>query len=393
MDLRKANACDAADGVPEIRRGWRDQAKQERDPKVLIGFARAAPAEVHSSRGKYDADEELAQAWKKLVRWLGQLDGGEVVQRDCEHCGHRRVVVAAVIASSVALVVSVRGRIAPAVRVPLAPIILSLRDAGGNAVTAQVTRRIRARLTRGPGDLVQALDTTNDADEALWFSGISTLTFSGLALIEPTITTTLGDSGNIPGGEHPYFNITFETDGLESTFVLFTMVVGEAYKLSIPSSVGPLYSPYTDTNERSWVVVESYESLAVTSMSSIPVVLLDGGNNKLGELDVNIDGESRTDRSVNIRVFRANGAPFGGFQPPLLQRIVEGECRFATGDVFLVRPPRGTYRIEVYSEGLVSGFLTITVTRGPAYQLEVEGYDEARTYAPFNPSGNANILL
>ena len=222
---------------------------------------------------------------------------------------------------------------------------------------------------------------------------MTALTFQGLTLLQPTKTTTIGDSGNIPGGLFPYFNISFTTEGLDPTYVLLTMSVGPAYQLSIPNSDGPMPNPYEDKDGKRWTVINSYESLSITELSNIPVILLDGGNNKIGDTDVNIDGESRTDRLVSVRAFAPSGATLSTFSAPIPQRIILGETRFGSGTVFLSRPPRGVYRIEFYSGGLVAAIMLVTITPGPAFSVFVEGYDETGSYDPFNPNALPTIVL
>eukprot|EP00232_Nephroselmis_pyriformis_P022894 CAMPEP_0182865702 /NCGR_PEP_ID=MMETSP0034_2-20130328/7826_1 /TAXON_ID=156128 /ORGANISM="Nephroselmis pyriformis, Strain CCMP717" /LENGTH=1312 /DNA_ID=CAMNT_0024998013 /DNA_START=16 /DNA_END=3950 /DNA_ORIENTATION=- len=230
---------------------------------------------------------------------------------------------------------------------------VSVRDAGGNDVGAKnsAARRIVA-LIEGVGGYAELVHVDTDPEigpgehteeQTIMLPKTGAASFNDLVLRNPPIGT---------------YTITLISSGMTSTTIQFEVQVGHAFTLSVPDE-------WINLAGQPIFVRKEYESERTLLLESIPVIVLDGGFNFVGDLDINDEGQNYF-RTVDVTSDK-------GELKAGTKKTSAGQVFY--GDVRLIAPRAGTYRITFSAPDLEPAVLTIVVEVGYPSQLAVMGLE------------------
>ena len=153
-----------------------------------------------------------------------------------------------------------------AVTTPLVPLDVFLVDAGDNNLGSlnPSPRRITVNIA-GPQ---HEFFTDEDQNQQILQTGKGTVTFNDLV---------------IGGGRIGNYNITVSSNQLVSDYAGFEVTVGPAYGLHVPEQ-------WTAANNKEYTLIQEYYSSRALLLRPVPIIVVDGGGNFIGNLDTNADG-------------------------------------------------------------------------------------------------------
>ena len=255
------------------------------------------------------------------------------------------------------------------------PITVRLYDAGNNYVgsTNDRARTLFANVTSGP--------TVYESP------GYTQVTDGGenLELVQKGFGMALFDSIQVQFPLVGSYNITFGGDGLTGTVASFSVQAGAPHKLAVPAS-------HVMLDGRQYDLQTSYSSYRELLIGPFAVLVMDGGGNPVGQLDVDSSGAGlrreievvvsgsliQTSTSelddqkvlltpggaVAVDVASASTTTFA----VSISSSTFGEA--LVDDLELINPRLGAYNITVNSADLVSFTFEVFVTQGIPSSLD-----------------------
>ena len=264
------------------------------------------------------------------------------------------------------------------------PITVRLYDAGDNYVgsTNDRSRTLFANITAGPTvyespGYVQVTEQAENVEVVR--EGVGMALFDSIQVRSPLVGS---------------YNITFGGVGLIGTVASFSVQAGAPHVLFVPTS-------HVMLDAREYDLQTSYPTERVLLIKPFAVLVMDGGGNPVGQLDIDLSGAGLR-REIEVVVSGSLMEPIqnddDGDQNILLTpggavavdvtsestttfAVSKGISTFGEAlvdDLELINPRLGAYNITINSADLLSFTFEVTMTQGVPSSLDVCGCPECK---------------